>query len=381
MFVDSLPPGWVVCPASGCGIVAQEVPCQNLGPDLCTLNASCEYKPVWCEGGVSPAQLAYQSEQSGSCPEGKTTDSSGTCGTTTQDACTFACTDKRPDRCTDIPDQQACSARTDCQWGPGPCALIACNEDDLDCPSCPDACHDSEQPSCSQLDQVSCSGRADCLWTPKACRCDDLQGCDCQPYCQPTPSCPEVSPPPRDFCSDGLLLPSYDDQGCIVDFGCVYSDQCPSVATVSCAAGTPATEIRNESSGCVIGFKCEVPTLDTTQKAPSSGCDDLARSYEDVLKQAKQCSTEHADNAATDSCTLSVPNRLACSCPTFVNAATRDGAVQQLLNIREQWRQGGCENQVVCAAVPCFAPASATCSADSGQTGATATAGACSDQR
>jgi hypothetical protein len=115
---------------------------------------------------------------------------------------------------------------------------MACAPGQPDCTvPCKATCHQKTPASCEALDEAGCKGRTDCAWTVVPCpMCDPMSGstCDCKnPSCRavtppPPPTCPALSPLPPDFCQGGQIVPQgYDENGCLLGYGCLMPPQPP----------------------------------------------------------------------------------------------------------------------------------------------------------
>ncbi len=225
-----VPPGWGVCPDSGC---TQEpppgVPCQNLGVELCTKDPACRLRTLGCSSPGSPPSQGGSSG-SGSAdaaepmpvpmpPEPK----DDPIAPPPEPVCEQVCVAKDSFTCEELSDQQACADRSDCQWAQGPCPAMPCASDGTGCDvACPATCQTKGPQPCQALDQKSCSARTDCKWELSvcpaiACADPDDPTCvvECQAFCQPDD---DVKPPPSGDCFDNSQCG--DGQYCYLEQGC-----------------------------------------------------------------------------------------------------------------------------------------------------------------
>jgi len=86
-------------------------------------------------------------------------------------------------------------------------------------------------------------------------------------------------------------------------------------------------------------------------------CTEWETRYGQAMVRARMCSAI----LTVLQCTQQVSSKLACGCPTYVNAKT------ELDMIRSEWLQTACSLNVICPAIACPAPGTAHCvAADSG---------------
>ena len=401
-----VPAGWQPCSDPTCGTVPPGVPCQNLGPKVCSLNPNCRVKTLSCvesgcaepgtgtgtgssgsgsagsgSGSVPPASGgggstpgATPSGSGNSTPGGLPTNPTeppnpgpapapgGGCGPSTPPVCELACVPKFPLECEELTGEKACTGRKDCEWGAFYCPMCMPQEG-TGC-ECKPSCRQKAPPTCDALDETTCGKRPDCEWLPGVCPMCEPQNpndpaataCTCRSFCQAKPlQCTvAISPPAPDFCPNGKIVPKHDARGCVVGFSC--EKYCPALAPLPpdfCVGGKIQTKY--DPRGCAIGFECIKPTDPGT-------CADLSKAYGIALDQARSC----APSAAAKQCSLQVPDRLACACVTYVNAG-QTAAVQKLNDLRKKWDAAGCNKNLACPAVACFAPQAASCDAASGK--------------
>jgi len=177
---DEVPSDWVVCSSDECPI-PPSVPCQKLGAKVCTLNPECRLKELWCESGVTCSCAA--------CEPGKVCPPCD-CPPPTTPVCEYTCIPKLPLLCEELTDENACGARSDCEWADGPCA-------------CPTVCEDDGQGGC------------------KPCEAKGL----CAPKDPVPPPCPEIAAPPPGYCADGKVIFSKDQNGCVTGYTCELPNQ------------------------------------------------------------------------------------------------------------------------------------------------------------
>ena len=95
----------------------------------------------------------------------------------------------------------------------------------------------------------------------------------------PVPDCPLVSPPPPGFCSDGKIVPRFNENGCSAGLDCIPNDPpCPEIMAPPpgfCPDGNVVP--RKSPKGCTIGFDC-VPKAPNACEAAGGSCVGLAPS-------------------------------------------------------------------------------------------------------
>jgi hypothetical protein len=316
---SQVPPDWVPCSSDDCPIPST-VPCQKLGPKVCTLHPECRLKELWCQGeGCACAACA----PGASCPPCD-------CPPPKPPVCEYSCIPKLPLLCEELKDAKQCAARTDCEWAEGPCPAMPCSSDQP-CPPCAKSCRTKSPAICQQLDEKQCLARSDCQWEPLACTAvciDDGKGgclpCPQKGVCAPKsplpPPCPTIAAPPPGYCAGGKIV-----------------------------------AIKNKD-GCVTGYSCEPPN----QKS----CTDLDTAYVAAVAKAKACNP--ASMLPVQECDKLVDPSLFCPiCPTFVSVFATT-ALQEMDDLRAKWLALKCDAmQIACPAMACQEPKGATCVATS----------------
>ena len=92
-------------------------------------------------------------------------------------------------------------------------------------------------------------------------------------------------------------------------------------------------------------------------------CNQIAAEYLKTLAAAKACNAI----LGVVQCTSLVEDQLPCPCQTFVNPANT-AEVKALQQLKAQWTAQKCSTGIICPAIACIPPASATCQASSGST-------------
>jgi hypothetical protein len=93
-----------------------------------------------------------------------------------------------------------------------------------------------------------------------------------------------------------------------------------------------------------------------TGGGPTITCADLENAYAKALESAKSCNPF----VSVILCDTSMPDELACPCPTMVNH-NNTISIQALKNLKSQWDSMGCGKNVMCPAIACVAPSSGAC--------------------
>jgi len=364
---STVPPGWAPCSDPTCGTFPS-VPCQNLGKNVCTKNPNCRLKKLWCSGASCVEPGGTPGGSGGSTPpdnggadtppgDGSNPPSPG-CPPPTPPKCEYACIPKLPLECNEVKDATKCSTRTDCEWGPAVCPAMACAPGHP-CPPCLPTCQKKAPSKCEDLGQAQCGQRADCSWNPQPCPMMCAQGapgCTCPSFCRAKKpdGCPSIPSPPPGYCADGTLTPRYDAKKCVIGFDCKKT--CPAIPMMYPECKDGKVEPTYSADGCLTGYKC-VKTV--------TPCDKLAKEYSATVIKAKSCNSKSM--LAVMQCTVSVPNRLACACTTYINDLNQT-AVATLKKLKAQWDAQKCGLGMACPAVACLAPQGAKCAA--GQNGA-----------
>ncbi|MCB9557955.1 MAG: hypothetical protein H6707_17715 [Deltaproteobacteria bacterium] len=348
----TIPAGWAACTDGDCSSLPPEIPCQNIGADVCERQPTCTKQSDRC--------LPPPPDPASSCSK--------------------------------LSDENSCRQQRQCDWQPTPCPAMPCAPDQKDCPpKCSGGvCVEAQQVSCEHLDKLDCDNRSDCDWTPVACP-GCAPGANCPPcttpFCtaknvNPPHPCPDLAPPGPEFCKDGTRpVPEYGADGrCVIGFTC--QAPCPTIPVPSCQGRL--IEERDPLSGCVVNYRCEnacgvvprpacanaVPIHDSAgcvsgYKCPATlTCSDIQTAYGRALADAKQCTP----GVKTYQCQTIVQSSLACGCPTAVNV-TQQQAIAELTRLKTEWDNAGCGTTLLCAPVRCFVPPGADCKGTSAGTG------------
>ncbi len=173
-----VPPGWETCSDDPCTIPA-EVPCDTLGPAVCTLSSACRLKELWCGATVSTGGAGASSNGGASAPSA--------------DQCEYVCIPMLPLLCEEVTDQSQCAGRSDCEWAKADCVCSTAGP----C-TCASSCRPKTDPTCQELGEAECSQRQDCRWGTNTCpACAPQTGgsaCTCPASCQPATQVEDCRP-------------------------------------------------------------------------------------------------------------------------------------------------------------------------------------------
>ncbi|MBW2734666.1 MAG: hypothetical protein JRH20_19945 [Deltaproteobacteria bacterium] len=393
-----LPDGWAVCPTPECDVLPPSVPCQNLSGDVCELNPSCRVKVVSCQGGGTVVPPPPPVDTDPSYPEPAPIDAGVPAPEPTDppepaplptpgptQTCEVVCLPKNVLLCEELTDPTQCQMNPECSWEEL-CPLGACTPEG-DCPPCVGQCFPKQPQGCDALDENSCQARPDCSWMPQPCpMCDapapgddpSMPGdydpsppfpCECPSFCQPSDQvCPAIVHPAPDFCGpDGLPVPKFDENGCVVAYLC--EPVCAPVAMpmIECADGT-TLEMIYDSYGCLVDWEC---------RPIENACDQLAQQYQETLREAKKC--DDIRNPSISDCSTLVSNALFCPCATYVNSANT-AAIAKLKTLATEAQTLECYHDYSgCPPMPCVVPQGGNCAMGTTDSSGSEPFGSCED--
>lgn len=126
----------------------------------------------------------------------------------------------------------------------------------------------------------------------------------------------------------------------------------------------PVCGVDGNTYNAACGDECVPVAIDCQNECPCGSCGVLESEYAALLSDARAC-----DPALDiDQCTTTIPNALACGCPTPVNPSNAE-AVAALAALSAEWQERGCYQDAICPAVECDTLVGTVCTPTTGASG------------
>ena len=139
---------------------------------------------------------------------------------------------------------------------------------------------------------------------------------------------------------------------CFIAHGCKVTGakmgECKAIPNICTDIYSPVCGCDNKTHGNLCEAQAQGVNVSYTGKCTS--CADLSKQYASELLKAKTCAVTRT--APASECVKQVADRLACSCPTSVNAKNT-ASIKALTDLQAQWNARGCALAAPCPPVSC----------------------------